>query len=981
MDKIHKFKKEVLNLKIYSQINYYPGNPYYIGKLEDERLKKSIEESSYKDFISEKNQSLYGESTSNEPVSQYYVEVTDEAELFDILEETLHSTDDFTIDDLKVAINLLESYKYDAFLEELDLLNLKFLNAETTKEDEHRFKTVCRKQFGYSIPKDGKITTIFVNSLRQEMEKRIDYLESLKEMIEKVLEIKDSNEAIDFSRAIDLIFFPNNDPEIQSLIDCNIERNQVKPLFEFIDFLYFNRAELVEYNNFVGEYERLKMERENMSLSNNYKAQIVKKEIDHKIEAKKILIRTNITESIIKKLEFFDAYDVFEYDSDGNCEKSMMSGIDNQKKYCTPDAFKLIQIYEDRYIEFREATKYNHYDCFELFDMVDNMLEDLFSFVHEDEESKLKVSKEKHLEDIKALSVKSASDKKLKTNPSKMSSKDEGITEAHRENKSSITSQTKSLFNFIDFLHSNIDNFNQYLDYIYDMNRAKSSINYLGTHFTDTREKKDLQKKIDEKWDVIFRNIVNPIKEKVAELDVFNWYKPETLLNKHIPLVSWLSKNYDDQDLNLILKAKKQYIEYTNEVSPYVIKQTELIFIYLNKVMSIIAKDFEEEGDLPIYTEVLRVPQTRHESLEEVSLREELMLPLLTDEYIQPIRGEEANLESLNLNDGRKNMEEQEIFEVIKELTKEEYIEKSYRFLMNGLTPKGVKYSIIIHVFKEMYSKLNDEFKVLFFNGKVELLQRIKILLQKGLQKLKLYYDDEGHFLEIAYEDGDKEFIESTKTKQHIFKTKIYYVNKLLLILRNSYEDNLDETPNISELVLNDLEIKSKEAQDKEKVVETINAEELTQHSINLTESQVDNISVLIEDSKLAPKKNLALYEGEPLTITSNPPSFNIPLTDNALREHFNELVKKPNSILHHNTDFHHFCYAFSGNIIPKNKLPYKTIELVDYNKSFYNYLNDKIVKSELKKQQKYLPNSYKTKAKRLFYDRKGKPLNLSNPN
>ena len=170
-------------------------------------------------------------------------------------------------------------------------------------------------------------------------------------------------------------------------------------------------------------------------------------------------------------------------------------------------------------------------------------------------------------------------------------------------------------------------------------------------------------------------------------------------------------------------------------------------------------------------------------------------------------------------------------------------------------------------------------------------------------------------------------------------------------------------------------------SQDKEKVVETINAEELTQHSINLTESQVDNISVLIEDSKLAPKKNLALYEGEPLTITSNPPSFNIPLTDNALREHFNELVKKPNSILHHNTDFHHFCYAFSGNIIPKNKLPYKTIELVDYNKSFYNYLNDKIVKSELKKQQKYLPNSYKTKAKRLFYDRKGKPLNLSNPN
>lgn len=79
MEKIHKFKKEVLTLNIYSMINYYPGNPYYIGKDRDERLKKSIEKSNYKEFINKKNHSLYKELLTTDSILHYYVGLIDDA--------------------------------------------------------------------------------------------------------------------------------------------------------------------------------------------------------------------------------------------------------------------------------------------------------------------------------------------------------------------------------------------------------------------------------------------------------------------------------------------------------------------------------------------------------------------------------------------------------------------------------------------------------------------------------------------------------------------------------------------------------------------------------------------------------------------------------------------------------------------------------------------------------------------------------------
>ena len=612
MEKIHKFKKEVLTLNIYSQINYYPGNPYYIGKDRDERLKKSIEESNYKEFISEKNHSLYKELITTDSIFHYYVGLIDDTTLSNIYDEVMFSIARYSLVDLKVAFDLLGSYNYDAFFEELVLLNQKFLNAETTKEDEQRFKAVFKKHFGYSIHQSGKITTTFVGSLKREMEKRVDYLETLKEMIEKVIEIKISNEAIAFTRGIGLESFPKNDPSIESLIDCNIERNQVKPLFEFIDFLYFNRAELIGYNAFVGKYERLKMKRKNMSQSKNYKALITQEEIGHKIEAKKVLIHTNITEPINNKAEYLGIYDVLQNDSD--CE-SDMSGINRQKENYTSETPKLIQLYEERYVEFREATNYNEYDCFDLFDGVEYILEPLFSFFSDSGVSKLKVSKDKHLESIRASIIKPSTGDILlpvssKTNPKKVDTV-VVVRETPSANNKKIKPRTKALFIFIDYLYANIDNFNQYDDVLLELDKVNDKVDKLGTHFTEVRKRKVLQKEIDEMWDVVFENILDPLKEIVAELALFNWYNFETLSEIHMSDVLVLSENCDEEDLEVILKAKTQFIEYTYEISSNVINQKPLLYRYLCEVMSVVAEDFKEEGDKPIKNNTMDINYQR----------------------------------------------------------------------------------------------------------------------------------------------------------------------------------------------------------------------------------------------------------------------------------------------------------------------------------------------------------------------------------
>lgn len=77
-----------------------------------------------------------------------------------------------------------------------------------------------------------------------------------------------------------------------------------------------------------------------------------------------------------------------------------------------------------------------------------------------------------------------------------------------------LTDNTHRLFKFIDFLHSNIENFNQYNEVIWEWKEARWDKSQLGYNYKDILEKRKLQKIIETKWSIIFLNIHTRIKDE-----------------------------------------------------------------------------------------------------------------------------------------------------------------------------------------------------------------------------------------------------------------------------------------------------------------------------------------------------------------------------------------------------------------------------------------------------------------------------------
>ena len=128
-----------------------------------------------------------------------------------------------------------------------------------------------------------------------------------------------------------------------------------------------------------------------------------------------------------------------------------------------------------------------------------------------------------------------------------------------------INDRIKALFNFIEFLYSNIENFKQYDEIINEMYlldiqrnnfRAKSN-------FTEKIKYDEVQTEIKDKFNIIQKNIIIPIKSKATELNVcnfendplFNFYGVETEIHN-------LKENFSKDDVKVINNYKNKYIEY-----------------------------------------------------------------------------------------------------------------------------------------------------------------------------------------------------------------------------------------------------------------------------------------------------------------------------------------------------------------------------------------------------------------------------------
>jgi len=127
-----------------------------------------------------------------------------------------------------------------------------------------------------------------------------------------------------------------------------------------------------------------------------------------------------------------------------------------------------------------------------------------------------------------------------------------------------ITDKIKALFSFIEFLHSNIENFKQYdevINELYFLDEKRSSLKPRN-NFNDKLKYDEVQALLKDKFKVIKENIINLIHTKANELNICDWNNPESLWNYNISEISSIREKFNKDEIPEIIQHKRKYIEF-----------------------------------------------------------------------------------------------------------------------------------------------------------------------------------------------------------------------------------------------------------------------------------------------------------------------------------------------------------------------------------------------------------------------------------
>ncbi len=128
-----------------------------------------------------------------------------------------------------------------------------------------------------------------------------------------------------------------------------------------------------------------------------------------------------------------------------------------------------------------------------------------------------------------------------------------------------ISSKIKALFQFIEYLHSNIDNLNLNNGLIKELEllmKERQKVISKKT-FKEKLMYDEVQAEIETKFKILQDNTANLIKAKAKELNVCNFdNEPSYSFNGIETDISQLKENFSKDDLAEIFKHKQQYIEY-----------------------------------------------------------------------------------------------------------------------------------------------------------------------------------------------------------------------------------------------------------------------------------------------------------------------------------------------------------------------------------------------------------------------------------
>ena len=127
-----------------------------------------------------------------------------------------------------------------------------------------------------------------------------------------------------------------------------------------------------------------------------------------------------------------------------------------------------------------------------------------------------------------------------------------------------INNRIKSLFELIDFLYNNTENFKKYDSVITDIQNLRTEQATLNPkdNYKDKIKSKAIDNKIYSKIDIINTNITQPIKNKVVSLKVSDFSMQSNVWNWNMRDIIELKENPTQKDAELIKQYEQKYIHY-----------------------------------------------------------------------------------------------------------------------------------------------------------------------------------------------------------------------------------------------------------------------------------------------------------------------------------------------------------------------------------------------------------------------------------
>lgn len=128
-----------------------------------------------------------------------------------------------------------------------------------------------------------------------------------------------------------------------------------------------------------------------------------------------------------------------------------------------------------------------------------------------------------------------------------------------------IPGEIRTLFQFIEYLHSNIDNFNQYNDLAKELEGLIKERAGLSpeSNYKDKAQYNKVQVELETKFDKLQDNTANLIRAKAKELDIWRFEDdPICRFDGIRNDIHELKENFSNEDLPEIFKHKNLYFEY-----------------------------------------------------------------------------------------------------------------------------------------------------------------------------------------------------------------------------------------------------------------------------------------------------------------------------------------------------------------------------------------------------------------------------------